>query len=390
MGNPLIKRIVLNQSIAVHADTEYRLAIQEICQALQLEVKARAVDRIVIKPNIVVCHPYQQGSVSDPLVLEVFLDLIRGCFYGEIVIAEAEAVFKTKNYLEKGILGRTKQEYKEGFQLSLQNSGILSVLQKYQDQKIFVLDVSDTEYEDPDVIKRSVREKYGRAADSIHPEYLGMVPKIFLDGKTLGVNLAKFKTHDNRPTMVTLALKNLYGLTTPPNREHLHGHWHNPWRLVDSVIAMNLIYLSLFHGWIHVVDGLRYCMEGNGPTKGKTVRDWGKIAAGTNPVELDAVCAYMMGQKPDELPYLTKASRFLGSYEQNILSRIPSEFVRPFELNDKVKAWIKAEKARHPYILYLNLTGRIWKRVPTMARLLSPLARFFRRILRVPKPERKL
>jgi uncharacterized protein (DUF362 family) len=386
----LIKSIALNQSIAVHTDKEYRLAIQEIFRALKLVEKANAVERVVIKPNLVVCNPYQEGSVTDPLVIEVLLGLLKESFDGEIFIAEAEAVFKTKNYMEKRILGKTKQEYKEGFQLSLRNSGILSVLQKYKDQKIFVLDVSDAAYEEPEVVKRLVQAKYGQVAEIIHSEYFRMVPKILLEGKILGVNLAKFKTHDNRPTIVTLALKNLYGFTTPPDREHLHGHWHNPWRLADSVIAMNLIYLSLFHSWVHVVDGLRFCMEGNGPTRGTTVRDWGKIAAGTNPVELDAICAYMMGQRPEDLPYLNKALKFLGSYDREVLAQIPPEFVRKFELNDKVKAWIKAENAHNPYILYLNLTGRIWNKVPKLARLLSPLVKFFRRILRLPKPERKL
>jgi len=198
-----------------------------------------------------------------------------------------------------------------------------------------------------------------------------MVPNEFLEGNILAFNLAKFKSHDHRPTVVTLALKNLYGFTTPPNREHLHGHWHNPWRLVESIISMNLIFTSVFDQWIHIVEGLRFCMEGNGPSMGTLVQNWGKIAAGTNPVELDAICASMMGQDPARLPYLRKASKHLESYDESILSEIPADFIRKFELNDQVLAWLKAEKRLSPSILYLKLAGFLWNRFPGLARFLS-------------------
>ena len=122
-------------------------------------------------------------------------------------------------------------------------------------------------------------------------------------------------------------------------------------------------------------------LEGNGPNKGTTVKNWGKIAAGTHPVELDAICAYLMGQKPGDLPYLVKASECLGGYDERMLSGIPPEFVRNFALNDKVVAWLEAERAHSPRILYLALTSYVWNRAPKLARLLSSLVQVARRVL---------
>jgi uncharacterized protein (DUF362 family) len=377
----LIEARELDHSILIHTDQDYLQACRKAFEFLRVTEQAKGRDKIVIKPNLLSSKSYTTGVVTDPLVLDVLLQQLRQSYDGEIVVAEAEAVYRTKSYLERGVMGKSVEEFREGFLLTLQNSGITSVLEKYGDPKIGVLDVSDTEYEDPQKVREVIRERYGDLADKIHPEYLGMVPRDFLQGNILGINLAKFKTHDNRPTVVTLALKNLFGFTTPPDREHLHGSWHNPWRLIESIISMNLIYFSVFQTWLHVVDGLRYCMEGNGPSKGTTVERWGKIAAGTNPVELDAICAYLMGQKPGDLPYLTEASKYLGGYDEDVLSRIPTGFVREFALSDKVIAWMEAERARSPRILYLTLTGLVWNRAPKLARLLSPLAQALRRVV---------
>jgi uncharacterized protein (DUF362 family) len=376
----VLKTVELGHSIVIHTDSDHRQACQAAFHFLEVAEQAKGRDRIIIKPNLISCKPYTAGSVTDPLVLDLLLEQVRRTYLGEIMVAEAEGIFKTRSYLERRVIDRTSQELREGFQLALQHSGTASVLEKHSDHRIRAFDVSRADYADPEEVRQRVRNRYGKAADKIHHEYLGMVPEGFLRGNVLAINLAKFKTHDNRPTIVTLALKNLFGFTTPPNREHLHGAWHNPWRLVESILSMNLIYHSIFDTWLHVVEGLRYCMEGNGPNRGTTVENWGKIAAGTEPVELDAICAYMMGQTPGELPYLVKASRVLGGYDESILSWIPPEFVREFALNDRVVAWLEAERAHSPRIYYLRLAGWLWNRAPDLARLIRSVAKGVRRV----------
>jgi uncharacterized protein (DUF362 family) len=367
----LIEKRELNQSIIIHTDHDYREACKEALSFLRLEDQVKDRDKVVIKPNLISCRPYTDGAVTDPLVLDVVLESLREHYNGEIIIAEAEAHFRTESYFKNHVFSLDPDDLKQGFWLTMRNSGILGILEKRKDPKIRVLDVSDTEYADPDVVKKKVAANYGNVYKKIHSMYLGMVPREFLEGNVLGINLTKFKSHDHYPTVVTLALKNLYGFTTPPNREHLHGHWHNPWRLVESIISMDLIFTSVFNQWLHIVEGLRFCMEGNGPSKGTLVQNWGKIAAGRNPVELDAICASMMGQDPARLPYLKKATKYLECYDQNLLSEIPAEFIRIFKLNDQVIAWQKAEKRFSPSILYLKLAGFLWNRFPGLARLFS-------------------
>jgi uncharacterized protein (DUF362 family) len=384
--SPLIEKKELNESIIIHTDQDYRGACKEALSFLRLKDQVKDRDKVVIKPNLVSLRPYADGAVTDPLVLDVVLESLREYYRGEIVIAEAQAHFRTESYHKTGVFSLDPEDLKQGFMLAMRNSGISEVLEKRSDPEIRLLDVSDTEYADPNDVKQRVAAKYGDIAKKISSMYLKMVPSEFLKGNILGINLAKFKSHDHRPTVVTLALKNLYGFTTPPNREHLHGHWHNPWRLVESIISMDLIYTSVFDQWLHIVDGLRFCMEGNGPSLGTLVESWGKIAAGTNPVELDAICARMMGQDPARLPYLKKASKKLESYNEALLSEIPSGFERKFKLNEQVLAWQEAEKRLSPSILYLKFAGFLWNTFPGFARLLSSL----RRILGISPPNLRL
>ena len=49
-------------------------------------------------------------------------------------------------------------------------------------------------------------------------------------------------------------------------------------------------------------------MEGDGPTQGDPV-DHRMALAGTDPVAVDAACAYLMGFSPEEIGYLQHAAR---------------------------------------------------------------------------------
>jgi uncharacterized protein (DUF362 family) len=131
---------------------------------------------------------------------------------------------------------------------------------------------------------------------------------------------------------------------------------------MESIMAMDLIYFSVFKNWLHIVEGLRYCMEGNGPSKGKTILNWGMIAAGLDALELDAVCAEMMGMEASRLPNLKEAARCFGNYDQSILTKIPPHFKRNFKLNDKVIQWLVWERSGNLYYRYLRLAGFLWNK----------------------------
>lgn len=386
----MIKKVKLNDTLLIHTKKDFSQACKAAFDFLKIPDQVKGKDKIIIKPNIASCRPYEAGSVTDPLVLDLLLEQLRKSYHGEIIIAEAEAVFKSQSYIKKRKMAKTKKEWKEGFLLSMKTSGVQSILEKRQDPKISVLDISDTEYADPNQIREIVRRRYEGLANKIHSDYLKMVPKSFLQGNILGINLAKFKSHNNRPTIVTLGIKNFFGLTPPPNREHLHGAWHNSWRLVESITSMLLIYTAVIQSWLYVVEGLRYCMQGNAPIHGMTIQNWGKIAASTNPVELDAICASIMGQDPSALPYLKKASQYMGDYDKTLISKIPPQFFRQFKLHEHVMAWIEKEHSHHPRILYLKLAGFIWNKMPGLARLLSFLLKAVKHLFTKFRSQRSL
>jgi len=107
------------------------------------------------------------------------------------------------------------------------------------------------------------------------------------------INLPKVKTCGH--TLVTLSMKNLFGILQRARKDKLHPHLDDILPYLAKVVRNDLV----------VVDGLT-AMEGNGPVIG-TPKDLGVIVAGTNPLAVDAVCTGMMGISPSEVGHLVRA-----------------------------------------------------------------------------------
>jgi len=108
------------------------------------------------------------------------------------------------------------------------------------------------------------------------------------------ISLCGPKTHDT--VVVTLTIKNMVmGAVQTPYKAMVHQSY--------GAINLSIAELAeLLMPHLAIIDGLEG-MEGNGPVAGDLVR-WGVFVAGTNPVEVDALTAWLMGFNPEDIGYL--------------------------------------------------------------------------------------
>lgn len=248
-------------------------------------------EHVVVKPNV--CNaknPY--GMVNtDPRVLEAVVDLVRDKA-GRITVVESDNISGTAERRMEG-------------------SGFLGVLEGLG---VGFLNLSGDDYEVHEVAGVELR-----------------LPRTVLEAD-LFVNLPKIKTCGH--TLVTLSIKNLFGVIQRRRKNRLHGRLDEVLPYLARTIRSDLI----------VVDGVT-AMEGNGPVIG-TPREMGVVVAGSDPVSVDAVCSAMMGFDPASIAHIARAHRMgLGELDPDRIEvvgddwrRFVGEFERPYSLRATLKS----------------------------------------------------
>ncbi len=108
------------------------------------------------------------------------------------------------------------------------------------------------------------------------------------------ISICRPKTHDT--VVVTLSIKNLVmGAIQLPYKRNMH-QGYGPINLNIALMARYLMpELAIIDGYVG--------MEGSGPVGGDPVR-WKVALAGVNPLEVDALTAWLMGFSPLEVGYI--------------------------------------------------------------------------------------
>jgi len=248
-------------------------------------------EHVVIKPNV--CNaknPY--GMVNtDPRVLEAVVGMVREKA-GRITVVESDNISGTAERRMEG-------------------SGFLNLLEGLD---VEFLNLSGDDYEAHEVAGVELR-----------------LPRTVLEAD-LFVNLPKIKTCGH--TLVTLSIKNLFGVLQRRRKNRLHGCLDEVLPYLARTIRNDLI----------VVDGVT-AMEGNGPVIG-TPREMGVVVAGIDPVSVDAVCSAMMGFDPASIAHIARAHGMgLGELDPDRIEvvgddwrRFAGEFERPYSLRATLKS----------------------------------------------------
>ena len=259
----------------------------ELVGGLKLDGK----ERVVIKPNV--CNsknPY--GMVlTDFRVIEAVISLVR-TKTDRIAIVESD-----------NISGSAEKRISE--------SGLL---RKLEELDVEFINLSSDEAETHEVAGVEIR-----------------LPKTVLSADFF-INLPKIKTCGY--TLVTLSIKNLFGLLQRAKKSKLHRYLDEILPYLAKVIRNDLI----------VADGIT-AMEGNGPVIG-TPKKLGVIVAGLNPVAVDTICTKIMGFDPAEVGHLARSYEMgLGEIDLNGIDILGEDwrmlshvFERPYSLKASLKS----------------------------------------------------
>ena len=110
------------------------------------------------------------------------------------------------------------------------------------------------------------------------------------------LSLPVFKTH--ALTLLTGAIKNLFGIIPGAQKSYLHTIVKSPYEFAELLVD---IYQVVPVPVLTIMDALRGMDGQNGPSGGQVLK-LGTLLAARNPVALDSVMAMMAGAKPTAIP----------------------------------------------------------------------------------------
>ena len=222
---------------------------------------------VVLKPNLVYPIGWRSGVVSDARLIRELIGHLRRLGVKSIMMAEGPGL---------GVEAERAFE-KSGFSDLSRETGVP------------LLDLNRAS-------RRPVRWAGGEV----------MLPEILKEAYY--INLPKVKTHIN--TLVTLGLKNQKGLLSPEDKKRFHKQGlHRPVAELLAAVRPDLT----------ILDGV-LAIEGDGPLAGGRRVKLGVVAAGADPLAVDAVGCRLMGIEPREVEHLDVAFQMgLGQLDPEVV-----------------------------------------------------------------------
>ena len=152
----------------------------------------------------------------------------------------------------------------------------------------------------------------------------------WLDRCDFFVNIPKFKTHNL--TLLTGALKNLFGLVSGTYKTELHKNYFS----VSDFSGVVVDIYEQARPTLSIIDGIT-AIEGDGPATTGSLRKMNVLLCGADAVALDSVLALLMGIKPFDVMTTRKAAeRGLGVADMQSIEvageKIEAMFTGTFKL----------------------------------------------------------
>jgi uncharacterized protein (DUF362 family)/ferredoxin len=219
--------------------------------------------KVLIKPNLLLAKEPECGITTHPEIVRAVIKILKeiGC---TVFVGDGPSVWGNQIENVEEVYGRT------GTRGVCKEEGVELV--KFD--------------------KRRMRDKFPLTTWLDECDYL--------------VNLPKFKTHDF--TLLTGAVKNLFGLVTGTYKTELHKNYF-------EVEDFSRILVDIYENAkpaLTIVDGI-LAIEGDGPGSSGKLRDLNLLLASSDCVALDSIMAVIMGIEPaDVLSTKEAANRNLG------------------------------------------------------------------------------
>lgn len=283
----------MNKVSVVKAEHDIKSAVElsiELVGGLNLS----GDEHVIIKPNI--CNSKNPNGMvlTDFRIVKAVIELVQEKG-DQITVIESDNISDTaENRAE--------------------NSGFLDLLDELD---VPFMNVSHDNYEEYKVAGKKIR-----------------IPKTVLEADYF-INLPKIKTCGH--TLVTLGIKNLFGVLQRAKKGKLH-------RKLDEILPF---LASTVRNDMVIVDALT-CMEGNGPVIGSPV-SMGVVVTGKNLVSVDSICSRLMGYDPGKISHIALSAKQcnepLGLDSIEVVGDDWSQFVCAFERPYSLKASVRSLKA---------------------------------------------
>ncbi|MBD3171807.1 DUF362 domain-containing protein [Candidatus Bathyarchaeota archaeon] len=274
---------------------------------------------IIIKPNWGTVNNYTEAEVIDGVLSAI---------NGEAIVTESYGWARTQESQQgKGLGSLKKQDLRKSDKWFLETSGIGKVLEKHSTEYLNVTEeVWADRVTDPDKIKETA-EKYPPV---LFEEMYSQVPeRLFELREGTFLSLAKYRLN-HKPIVVSLTLKNLFGMIPGPSRRKYHGK--NDKNLAQTIVDINKIYRSIFNVK-GIVDAVKSASIGRKPEEAinpTTAKNIGLLLGSTDCVSLDASIAAIEDKNPDEIEYLKLASTTFGEWDPETIKQAKKYGTRVF------------------------------------------------------------
>ncbi|MFA5092871.1 MAG: DUF362 domain-containing protein [Candidatus Omnitrophota bacterium] len=268
--------------------------------------------KVLVKPNLLMSKPPEAGITTHPEVVRGMIHVLKeiNC---QIIVGDGPSVWG---------------QYIENVDQVYEITGIKRVC---QEEKVELVTFD----------KRRMRQKFPLT--------------VWLDECDYLINLPKFKTHEF--TLLTGAIKNLFGLVSGTYKTELHKNYFEPAEFAKILVD---IYQETKPA-LTIIDGI-LAMEGDGPATSGKIRQLNLLLGGADCVALDTVMAKIMGITGKEVLSTKEAVR--RNLGEGQLSKILVEGESIDKLNIR------------PFILPMT-SAKITKLPVVIKKLLKSLIRYY-------------
>jgi uncharacterized protein (DUF362 family) len=246
---------------------------EDVEKLLELIGYAPSRAKIMLKPNIVVASPPEEGDITHPRVIEALVHYFRKR-KKEVVVAEGTGIFSTKEEFER-LLQTTRYE----------------VLRDELNVPIINLE---------QVERERVSWRYGSIS----------LPKLLAEYEY--INVPTMKTH--LQATVSLGVKNQKGLISMETKKIFHKR-----NLHACIFELS----KVIQPTLTLVDAI-YCIEGTGPTGPPIgeVKKMDLLVAGKDMMSVDNVCVQIMGLHVKDIRHLRSINNIqvLGEKIEDVIS----------------------------------------------------------------------
>lgn len=274
---------------------------------------------VIIKPNWGTINNYTEAQVIDGILSAI------NC---EALVVESYGWARTQESLDGKSLGSIKRsDLKKSDQWFLKTSGVGEVLEKHS---VDYLNVTEEVWAGRVADSQTVKDLASKYPPVLFESMYEQVPeRLFEMREGTLLSLSKYRLN-HEPIVVSLTLKNLFGMIPGPSRIKYHGK--NDCKLAQTIVDINKVYRSIFNVK-GVVDGVLTASQGKTAEeamKPTTAKNKGILLGSEDCVTLDAVVAALEGKDPEHIEYLKHASTVFGDWDQKTIEEAKRSGIRVF------------------------------------------------------------